>query len=181
MLRSGIRSIKVSNGHLVLNGQNLNFRGVGMHEASQEEGFAIDNGVRERIVNEAKALGATVLRTHYPMHPYTHELADRLGLLIWSEVPVYAVKTQYLKRPLVRELAAKELREEHRGQPEPPVGDAVVAGQRALGTAGAGPGRVHQGGGGAGQGARPDAPGRRSRSPAIRASAARRRPTRRST
>jgi beta-glucuronidase len=50
-----------------------------------------------------------VLRTHYPMHPYTHELADRLGLLIWSEVPVYAVKTQYLKRPLVRELAAKEL------------------------------------------------------------------------
>jgi beta-glucuronidase len=109
VLRSGIRSIKVVNGHLVLNGQNLNFRGVGLHEASKEEGFAIDNGVRARLVTEAKALGATVLRTHYPMHPYIHELADRLGLLIWSEVPVYAVKTQYLKRPLVRQLAAKEL------------------------------------------------------------------------
>ena len=44
-------------------------------------------------VNEAKALGATMMRTHYPLHPYTHELADRLGMLIWSEIPVYAVKT----------------------------------------------------------------------------------------
>jgi beta-glucuronidase len=109
VLRSGIRSIKVSNGRLVLNGQYLNFRGVGLHEASQQQGFAIDDNVRTKIATEAKALGATVLRTHYPMHPYMHELADRLGLLIWSEVPVYAVKTQYLKRPLVRELAAKEL------------------------------------------------------------------------
>jgi beta-glucuronidase len=109
VLRTGIRSIKVSNGRLVLNGQAVNFRGVGVHEASQLQGFAIDNSVRERLVTEAKALGATVLRTHYPMHPYIHELADRLGLMIWSEVPVYSVKTRYLKRPLVRELAAKEL------------------------------------------------------------------------
>src|SRR5262245_52588771 len=57
VLRSGIRSIKVSNGRLVLNGQYLNFRGVGLHEASQEEGFAIDDGVREKIATEAKALG----------------------------------------------------------------------------------------------------------------------------
>jgi beta-glucuronidase len=109
VLRTGIRSIKVSNGRLVLNGQAVNFRGVGIHEASQEEGFAIDDGVRERLMNEAKAVGATVIRTHYPMHPYIHELADRLGIMIWSEVPVYAVKTKYLKRPIVRQLAAKEL------------------------------------------------------------------------
>jgi beta-glucuronidase len=51
-----------------------------------------------------------VIRTHYPLHPYIHELADREGIMIWSEIPVYAVKTQYLKRPLVRELATKELR-----------------------------------------------------------------------
>ena len=51
-----------------------------------------------------------MLRTHYPMHPYIHELADRLGLLIWSEIPVYAVKTTYLKRESVRALAAKEMR-----------------------------------------------------------------------
>ena len=67
-------------------------RGVGLHEDSKAQGFAIDNARREELVAEAKELGATVLRTHYPLHPYTHELADRLGLLIWSEIPVYTVR-----------------------------------------------------------------------------------------
>jgi beta-glucuronidase len=110
VLNSGIRSIKVGfNGRLVLNGQYVNFRGVGIHEDSKDQGFAIDNAFRERLVSEAKATGATVIRTHYPLHPYIHELADKEGLLIWSEVPVYSVKTQYLKQKLVRQLAAKEL------------------------------------------------------------------------
>jgi beta-glucuronidase len=109
-LRSGVRSIKVSRGRLYLNGKPLNFRGVGVHEDNRTQGFAVDNAFRDRLVNEARAVGATVLRTHYPMHPHIHELADRLGLLIWSEIPVYAVKTLYLRRESVRALAAKEMR-----------------------------------------------------------------------
>src|SRR4051794_24409111 len=108
-LHSGIRSIKVSNGRLYLNGQALNIRGVGLHEDSKAQGFAIDDARRDQLLAQAKELGATVLRTHYPLHPYTHELADRLGLLIWSEIPVYSVKTDVLKEPSVRRLAVKEL------------------------------------------------------------------------
>jgi beta-glucuronidase len=37
-----------------------------------------------------------MLRTHYPMHPYIHEVADREGLLIWSEIPVYAHKSSLI-------------------------------------------------------------------------------------
>jgi beta-glucuronidase len=109
-LNSGVRSIKVSRGRLYLNGKPLNYRGVGVHEDNRTQGFAVDNAFRERLVNEARALGATVLRTHYPLHPYIHELADRDGLLIWSEIPVYAVKTLYLRQESVRALAAKEMR-----------------------------------------------------------------------
>jgi beta-glucuronidase len=108
-LHSGVRSIKVSQGRLMLNGQFLNLRGVGLHEESKQAGFAIDNDRREVLVNEAKALGATVLRTHYPLHPYTHELADRLGMLIWSEIPVYSLSTEVLKERSVRRLAVQEL------------------------------------------------------------------------
>ncbi|CAA9539513.1 MAG: GH2 [uncultured Solirubrobacteraceae bacterium] len=108
-LKTGIRSIKVSNGRLMLNGQKVNIRGLGLHEDSKEDGFAVDNALREKLVDESKALGATMIRTHYPLHPYTHELADRKGLLIWSEIPVYAVKTRYLTQRTVRALAAKEL------------------------------------------------------------------------
>ena len=109
-LKSGVRALKVSRGRLYLNGRPVNFRGVGVHEDTRTQGFAVDNAFRDKLVAEARALGATVLRTHYPMHPYVHELADKLGLLIWSEIPVYAVKTTYLKRESVRALAAKEMR-----------------------------------------------------------------------
>jgi len=109
-LRTGIRSIRVSSdGHLILNGQRVNLRGVGVHEDSKDQGFAVDNAFRQRLVAETKAVGATMMRTHYPMHPYTHELADREGVTIWSEVPVYALKTANLAKPGVTELAAKEL------------------------------------------------------------------------
>ena len=109
-LKSGVRSIKISpDGLLLLNGRRVNLRGVGLHEDSKERGFAIDNAVREKLVDDAKDLGATMIRTHYPMHPYMHELADRKGLLIWSEIPVYAVKTRYLAERTVRAQAAREL------------------------------------------------------------------------
>jgi beta-glucuronidase len=108
-VRTGIRSIKVSGGKVLLNGQPLNFRGFGVHEDSQEQGFAVDNSQREQQIALAREAGATVLRSHYPLHPYWYERMDELGMLAWVEVPVYAVKTQYLKREVVRKLAAREL------------------------------------------------------------------------
>jgi beta-glucuronidase len=108
-LKTGIRSIKVVNGKLFLNGQPLNFRGVALHEDSRQYGFAIDNKIRDQQLAWIKELGATVVRSHYPLHPYFQEQADKLGIMQWSEIPVYAIKTQYLKQPLVRELAAREL------------------------------------------------------------------------
>jgi beta-glucuronidase len=108
-LKSGIRSVAVSNGKLTLNGRALNLRGVGLHEDDPQTGFAIGSARRAQIVAQAKELGATLIRSHYPLHPEMHELADRAGLLVWSEIPVYAVKTQFLKRETVRKLAAREL------------------------------------------------------------------------
>ena len=102
--------MKVSRGRLFLNGRPVNFRGVGVHEDTRTQGFAVDDAFRERLVSEAQGRRGDVLRTHYPMHPYIHELADREGLLIWSEIPVYAVKTLYLRQETVRALAAKEMR-----------------------------------------------------------------------
>jgi beta-glucuronidase len=108
-LRTGIRSIKVVNGHLFLNGRPLNFRGVALHEDNRTKGFAIDNRDRDQQIAWVKELGATMIRSHYPLHPYTQERADQLGIMQWSEVPVYSVKAKYLKQKLVRQLAAREL------------------------------------------------------------------------
>jgi beta-glucuronidase len=109
-LRTGIRKIALSaDGRLLLNGRLLNVRGVGLHEDDPTVGFAVNNARRDQYIAEVKELGATLIRAHYPLHPHLEELADRDGILLWSEVPVYAVKTQYLKREIVRKLAAREL------------------------------------------------------------------------
>jgi len=108
-LRTGIRSIKVVGGRLFLNGRPLNFRGVALHEDNKTKGFATDNADRDQALAWVKELGATMIRSHYPLHPYTQERADELGIMQWSEVPVYSVKAKYLKQKLVRQLAAREL------------------------------------------------------------------------
>jgi beta-glucuronidase len=110
-LRSGIRSVKVVGGHILLNGRPLDFRGVGMHEDDPNLGFAITNRIRAREVAEIKDLGATIVRSHYPLHPYTLEQLDRQGIMDWSEIPVYSVRTNELKKKIVRQLAANELAE----------------------------------------------------------------------
>jgi beta-glucuronidase len=108
-LRTGIRSIRVSGGHLLLNGRRLNFRGVGLHEDSKQFGFAINNQIRDRFVAWTRELGATLIRSHYPLHPYLEEQADKLGLMLWSEIPVYQVHTKYLKYGSVKARAARML------------------------------------------------------------------------
>ncbi len=119
-LHSGIRSIKVVDGRLLLNGRPLSLRGVGLHEDDLVTGAAINSARRGQIVEQAKELGATVIRAHYPLHPEIHELADRRGLFIWSEIPVYAIKTRYLKRLEVRKLAARELEDNIRANQNHP-------------------------------------------------------------
>ncbi|MCW2991078.1 MAG: hypothetical protein JWM73_1672, partial [Solirubrobacterales bacterium] len=106
---SGIRSVKVVNGHLYLNGNPLNWRGFGLHEDSLTKGFAIDNADRAKIVAEVKDLGGTLIRSHYPLHPELMELADREGLMVWSEVPMYQVRTNALKHASVRNFGVRML------------------------------------------------------------------------
>jgi beta-glucuronidase len=109
--KSGIRSVKVEDGHLYFNGRPTSLRGVGYHEETRERGMAISHADRVWLVREAKAIGATMLRTHYPPGADLLELADREGLLVWSEVPVYSVKPANLAKPAVRTRALRQLAE----------------------------------------------------------------------
>ena len=104
--RVGVRSVRVDgDGRLTLNGKRVNLRGVGMHEDSRNRGFAVDNAFRRRQLAMVRELGAGMVRAHYPLHPDSLEWADRNGLLVWSEVPVYQVPNAELKKEEVRRRA----------------------------------------------------------------------------
>jgi beta-glucuronidase len=97
---SGIRSIALTpDGRLKLNGQVLDVRGVDLHEQNVQTGAALSSAQIAQLVSWARALGATMLRAHYPLNPQLEELADRDGILLWSEIPAWQVDNQYLNQP----------------------------------------------------------------------------------
>jgi glycosyl hydrolase family 2 len=93
---SGIRNIQVTNGHLMLNWRPLNLRGAFIHEQNLQTGAALTPAELAALMGWERKLGATVIRSHYPLDPQILEMADRYGILVWDEVPVYQVQDQYL-------------------------------------------------------------------------------------
>ncbi len=87
---SGIRTITVSpGGRLDLNGRPLDLRGVFIHEQNVQTGAALSPAQLTALIGWTRKLGSTVIRSHYPLNPELLEMADRDGILVWDEVPVY--------------------------------------------------------------------------------------------
>jgi beta-glucuronidase len=96
---SGIRSITVKHGRMYLNGRALSLRGADLQEQNVNAGGALTPAQYAQIITWTKQLGATLLRVHYPVAPELEEMADRAGILIWSDVQVWGVQNQYLSQP----------------------------------------------------------------------------------
>jgi beta-glucuronidase len=91
--RIGFRTVEVRGTQILLNGKPIFLRGISMHE--EELG---NNPVRAITPAAARALlsevktglnGNFVRLAHYPHSEVMTRMADELGLLVWSEVPVY--------------------------------------------------------------------------------------------
>jgi beta-glucuronidase len=87
----GFRTIEVKGTQIVLNGTPIFLRGISMHEEAPHRGgraFSVEDG--QTSFGWAKELGCNFVRlTHYPHNENEIRLADKLGLLVWSEIPVY--------------------------------------------------------------------------------------------
>lgn len=111
-LRTGIRTLAVRNGQLVLNGNTVvHFRGVALHEDTLTNGPVMDRATRQRIVALMKESHSTLLRAHYPLDPDFQDLADQNGILLWSEIPAtYQLPEADLGRAQFRGVALDQLR-----------------------------------------------------------------------
>ncbi len=109
---SGVRSIAVgADGRLRLNGRLLDLRGFAIHEQTLTTGAALSPQQFAQIIGWVRQLGGHVLRAHYPLDPQIEELADRYGILIWSEIPVYQTDPQYLSQRAWLKSAYSELQQ----------------------------------------------------------------------
>jgi beta-glucuronidase len=89
--RIGFRSIQTSGQKILLNGKPVFLRGVAMHaEAPFRSGRVFNQADALALLTWAKELGCNFVRlAHYPHDEVMTRLADQMGLLVWSEVPVY--------------------------------------------------------------------------------------------
>ena len=87
----GFRTIETRGTQIILNGKPVFLRGISLHEEAPFRGGRIVSEEENRTLLEwAKELGCNFVRfAHYPYNEEMVRLADRIGLLIWEEVPVY--------------------------------------------------------------------------------------------
>ncbi len=96
--RVGLRTISVCGNDLCLNGEKIFLRGISVHEERLGAiGGRVRNATEARaLLEKSKALGANFVRlAHYPHSEAMVRAADEMGLLVWSEIPVYWDEVQY--------------------------------------------------------------------------------------
>jgi beta-glucuronidase len=91
--RIGFRTIEVKGADILLNGKPIFLRGISLHEEElgTEPTRAITTASARALLSEIKdgLHGNYVRLAHYPHGEVMTRLADEMGLIVWSEVPVY--------------------------------------------------------------------------------------------
>lgn len=85
----GFRTIETKGPEILLNGTPVFLKGICIHEeyngsrANSEHAASV-------LLSWAKELGCNYVRlAHYPHNEYMLKLADKMGLMVWEEIPVY--------------------------------------------------------------------------------------------
>jgi beta-glucuronidase len=87
----GFRDIRVDGTRILLNGQAIFLEGANMHaEAPYRGGRAYSQQDADNIFGFLKEMHANFVRLcHYPHDEPMERTADRLGVMIWSEIPLW--------------------------------------------------------------------------------------------
>ena len=87
----GFRSLETRGSKIYLNGKSIFLRGISIHEqAPILDGRAFSKKDAKVLLGWAKELGCNFVRlAHYPHNENMIREADKLGMLTWSEIPVY--------------------------------------------------------------------------------------------
>jgi len=110
----GVRTLRATNGKFLLNGKEMFLPGAARHEDHPVYGRSVPNDIIYNDFALIKSLNILFVRTaHYPNNPYTYLIADRLGLGIMEEIPVWWFDTDdaWLIQNVLRQIHTQMFRE----------------------------------------------------------------------
>ena len=88
--RVGFRRVEVQGQKLLLNGREIEIRGVNRHEEHPDWGFAFPEGLMRRDIDLILEMGCNAVRgSHYPNSKVFLDMMDAYGILFWSEIPIW--------------------------------------------------------------------------------------------
>ena len=107
----GFRTIETRDKQILLNGQPIFLKGISIHNEKPNGGGRANTAEDARtLLGWAKQLGCNFVRlAHYPHHEEMVREAEKMGILVWSEIPVYW--TIAWKNPKTYENAQNQLRD----------------------------------------------------------------------
>ena len=87
----GFRCIETQGKQIILNGKPIFLRGVSIHEeAPFKQGRTSNVAQSQTLLSWAKELGCNYVRlAHYPHNELEVREAEKMGIMVWSEIPVY--------------------------------------------------------------------------------------------
>ena len=87
----GFRTIETKGTKILLNGEETFLRGICIHEeAAYRNGRAYSSDEASVLLGWAKEMGCNFVRlAHYPHNEQMIRQAEKMGILVWSEIPVY--------------------------------------------------------------------------------------------
>ena len=105
----GFRTIETRDKQILLNGQPIFLKGISIHNEKPNGGGRANSAEDARtLLSWAKELGCNFVRlAHYPHHEEMVREAEKMGILVWSEIPVYW--TIAWKNPKTYENAKQQL------------------------------------------------------------------------
>lgn len=115
----GIRTIKTKSDKVLLNDNVVFLTGVARHEDHPVYGRSLPKEIIFSDFKMIKESNILYVRTaHYPNHPYTYLITDRLGLAVMEEIPVWWFNTaeswqiqnndRHIHKQMFREMVYKD-------------------------------------------------------------------------
>ncbi|MDA3815873.1 MAG: DUF4982 domain-containing protein, partial [Prolixibacteraceae bacterium] len=83
----GIRRIKITKGKFIINGREMQLRGVNHHQEYPHIGYAVSNEAQYRDAQKIKSAGFDYIRlSHYPHSPAFMKACNELGIVVLDAI-----------------------------------------------------------------------------------------------
>lgn len=112
----GFRNVRVEGEDIYLNGSPVFLKSISFHEEiPQRMGRAFSESDAVMLLSEARALGCNMIRlAHYPQNEYIVRLAEKMGFLLWEEIPIWQgidfenARTREKAGRMIREMVTRD-------------------------------------------------------------------------